>query len=64
MKYPNVQPQPFFPDIERGVLERWETEQAFQASIDLREGADEFVFYDGPPFANGLPRTATSSPGS
>ena len=55
MKYPNVQPQPLFPDVERKVLARWETERTFQASVDLREGADEFVFYDGPPFANGLP---------
>jgi isoleucyl-tRNA synthetase len=55
VKYPNVQPQPSFPDLEREVLARWEAEHSFQASIDRREGADEFVFYDGPPFANGLP---------
>jgi isoleucyl-tRNA synthetase len=53
----SVQPSPNFPDLEREVLEYWEKDQTFQASIDQRveEDAEEFVFYDGPPFANGLP---------
>ena len=55
MNYPNVQPQPSFPDLEQQVLARWETDHTFLESIDQREGNDEFVFYDGPPFANGLP---------
>jgi isoleucyl-tRNA synthetase len=51
---------PRFPAIERDVLAYWERDGTFQASIDNRAGtpdspADEFVFYDGPPFANGLP---------
>lgn len=55
--YPAPSTQPDFPAIERKILERWKAEGTFQASIDQRadEGADEFVFYDGPPFANGLP---------
>ena len=44
-----------FPDMEQRVLEFWEADKTFQASIDARDGAPEFVFYDGPPFANGLP---------
>ena len=55
MTYPNVQPQPSFPDMERGILASWDAEHTFQTSIDRRNGADEYVFYDGPPFANGLP---------
>ena len=50
-----VEPSPRFPEIEREVLEFWEQDGTFQASIDQREGAEEWVFYDGPPFANGLP---------
>ncbi|MBD8102685.1 isoleucine--tRNA ligase [Plantibacter sp. CFBP 8775] len=50
-----VTPSPSFPSIEEGVLARWATDGTFQASIDQREGAPEWVFYDGPPFANGLP---------
>nr|WP_201470057.1 isoleucine--tRNA ligase [Microbacterium hydrocarbonoxydans] len=51
----SVAPSPRFPQIEREVLDFWETDQTFRASIEQREGADEWVFYDGPPFANGLP---------
>ncbi|NQX27576.1 isoleucine--tRNA ligase [Microbacteriaceae bacterium VKM Ac-2854] len=50
-----VNPSPRFPAIEDGVLEFWKNDGTFQASIDQREGAPEWVFYDGPPFANGLP---------
>jgi len=52
-----VNPSPSFPEIEKGILEYWEKSGTFQESIDQRkaEGAEEFVFYDGPPFANGLP---------
>lgn len=51
----SVAPSPRFPEIERDVLEYWHTDQTFRASIEQREGNDEWVFYDGPPFANGLP---------
>ena len=50
-----VQPSPRFPAIEEQVLEFWKRDGTFQASVDNREGAPEWVFYDGPPFANGLP---------
>lgn len=50
-----VVPSPRFPEIEREILAFWEADQTFRASIEQREGADEWVFYDGPPFANGLP---------
>ncbi|WP_395656886.1 isoleucine--tRNA ligase [Nocardioides sp.] len=54
-----VPSSPRFPEIEERVLAYWEQDGTFQASVDQREagedGANEFVFYDGPPFANGLP---------
>jgi len=50
-----VTPSPRFPEIERDVLAFWEADDTFRASIAQREGAEEWVFYDGPPFANGLP---------
>lgn len=50
-----VVPSPRFPDLERDVLAFWEQDDTFRASIAQRDGADEWVFYDGPPFANGLP---------
>ena len=50
--------RPDFPGVERAVLKYWATDKTFQASLDNRptdNAAGEFVFYDGPPFANGLP---------
>lgn len=44
-----------FPALEREVLSRWEREHTFEQSIAAREGGKEYVFYDGPPFATGLP---------
>ncbi|MEM9746155.1 MAG: isoleucine--tRNA ligase [Actinomycetota bacterium] len=59
MSYPNVDPQPDFPSLERAILEKWEADSTFERSIAQRDpgvdGSNEFVFYDGPPFANGLP---------
>ena len=50
-----VTPSPSFPAVEQGILAFWKGDDTFQASIDQRDGCDEWVFYDGPPFANGLP---------
>ena len=50
-----VNPSPSFPAVEESILDFWATDGTFQASLAQRAGAEEFVFYDGPPFANGLP---------
>ena len=56
---PKLTASPDFPKLEERVLRYWEADGTFQASIDNRpagvDGENEFVFYDGPPFANGLP---------
>lgn len=44
-----------FPKMEEEVLRFWHQHDTFRKSLKLREGAKEFVFYDGPPFATGLP---------
>jgi len=51
----SVAPSPRFPQIEEEILDFWKTDDTFRASVEQREGAPEWVFYDGPPFANGLP---------
>jgi isoleucyl-tRNA synthetase len=53
--YPTVNPSPSFPELEENILAVWEAQRTFEASVEGRAGAPEFVFYDGPPFANGLP---------
>ncbi|MDT0165115.1 isoleucine--tRNA ligase [Actinotalea sp. AC32] len=54
-----VPASPDLPALEKDVLAHWAEDGTFQASIDARpagdDGANEYVFYDGPPFANGLP---------
>lgn len=50
-----VTPSPSFPAIESNVLAFWQADNTFRESIRQREGAKEWVFNDGPPFANGLP---------
>jgi isoleucyl-tRNA synthetase len=46
---------PKFPELELDVLDYWDSDDTFRASVARRDGALEYVFYDGPPFANGLP---------
>ena len=41
--------------IDREVLELWKREDPFEASLKWREGAPRFIFYEGPPSANGMP---------
>jgi len=57
--YPHVPSQPNLPSLETEVLEAWRRDGTFEASVAARAAGDngdnEFVFYDGPPFANGLP---------
>ncbi|HJM28108.1 MAG TPA: isoleucine--tRNA ligase [Acidimicrobiales bacterium] len=54
-QYPNVGSKPDLPEIEKNILSKWEAENTFQSTVDEKPLDSEFVFYDGPPFANGLP---------
>ena len=53
--YTPVDPKAEFPKQEEEVLKYWKENDTFKKSVAQREGAEEFVFYDGPPFATGLP---------
>ncbi|MBO5762944.1 MAG: class I tRNA ligase family protein, partial [Lentisphaeria bacterium] len=44
-----------FSEMEKTILAYWQAENVFEKSLANREGAPEYVFYDGPPFATGLP---------
>ena len=48
-------PSPNLPALENRIIEFWRKDDTFRASIAQRESDPEYVFYDGPPFANGLP---------
>ena len=51
----SVVASPNLPALEHEVLAHWAANDTFRRSVAQREGCDEWVFYDGPPFANGLP---------
>ncbi len=58
--YPKADVSPDFAKLEEAILARWKAEGTFKASIEKNPASkdgksNEFVFYDGPPFANGLP---------
>jgi isoleucyl-tRNA synthetase len=50
-----VDPEQSFPELEERVLERWRERRVFERSLEQRRGAEQFVFYEGPPTANGRP---------
>ena len=55
-RFPTVESKPDFTQIEQKILKFWEQNRVFEQSVTQREaGSNEYVFYDGPPFANGLP---------
>jgi len=50
-----VDPGQSFPALEESILERWRERDVFGESVRRRQGAEPFVFYEGPPTANGRP---------
>lgn len=54
MKYPEYK-QLNLPEIDSQILQTWDAEQTFEQSVSTREGKPDFVFYEGPPSANGMP---------
>ena len=54
-RYRSVDPSQSFPELEEQILERWRERDVFHESVRRREGCPEFVFYEGPPTANGPP---------
>ncbi len=62
--YKSVDPKVNFPAMEEAVLAFWEEEGIFKKSLEQRRGQKEFVFYDGPPFATGLPHFGHFVPGT
>jgi isoleucyl-tRNA synthetase len=50
-----------FPALEVELMRRWKEEGTFQRSLELRNGRPRFVFYEGPPTANGMPAPSRTS---
>jgi isoleucyl-tRNA synthetase len=54
-RFKRVDPKVDFPAMEREILEFWRSAGIFEKSLRLRNGAPEWMFYEGPPTANGRP---------
>lgn len=61
--FENLNSKVRFPEIEEKVLKFWEDNKIFEKSLEETKNNDEFVFYDGPPFATGLPHYGHFVPG-
>jgi len=55
MKFPEYSSDYSFPDFEEKILEYWNSNKIFEKSLDEQKYKKDFHFYDGPPFATGLP---------
>ncbi len=55
MPFDPVDPKQSLPSLEKGILRYWKEEDVFKRSIHKRSEGENFSFYDGPPFATGLP---------
>src|SRR5688500_19398312 len=53
--YRSVDPRQNFPELEEGIMARWRERDVFKESMRRRQGAEPWVFYEGPPTANGRP---------
>jgi isoleucyl-tRNA synthetase len=57
--FTKVESKPVFPELEKSVLKRWQSEHTFEKSLERSKENPEFVFYDGPPFPTGSPHYGT-----
>ncbi|PIP66711.1 isoleucine--tRNA ligase, partial [Candidatus Peregrinibacteria bacterium CG22_combo_CG10-13_8_21_14_all_44_10] len=55
MPFQKVDPKQHFPSMEEKLIRHWKENKTFEKSVDQRSKDKEYVFYDGPPFATGLP---------
>ncbi|HMR01541.1 MAG TPA: class I tRNA ligase family protein, partial [Candidatus Gracilibacteria bacterium] len=53
--FQSVDPKQSFPELEHQMLEAWDKNKTFEKSVEARKDGEKYVFFDGPPFANGLP---------
>ncbi|MGL1893311.1 MAG: isoleucine--tRNA ligase [Spirochaetaceae bacterium] len=62
--YKQVDPRVSFPKMEEEILKFWNQNDIFKKSIEQREGCQEYIMFDGPPFATGLPHFGHFVPGT
>ena len=55
MSFRSISSKILFPELEHSILKLWKEKDVFSRSIEEKSEERRFVFYDGPPFATGLP---------
>lgn len=55
MSFKKVDPKQSLPEMEKEILKFWQENKIFEKSLEIRKDAQEYTFYDGPPFATGTP---------
>lgn len=55
MSFKKVDPKQSLPEMEKEILKFWDENKIFEKSLEIRKDAQAYTFYDGPPFATGLP---------
>jgi isoleucyl-tRNA synthetase len=55
MNFKKVSSSQKFPEMEKEIIDFWETNKIFEKSLEIRKDSKEYSFYDGPPFATGAP---------
>ena len=55
-----VDPKQSFPKVENEILAYWKKNEIFEKSVQARKKKKKYIFFDGPPFANGLPQDRKS----
>jgi isoleucyl-tRNA synthetase len=64
MKFNDIPKNVNFPELEKSILQFWKENMMFEKSLEKTKGKPQFVFYDGPPFATGLPHYGHILPGT
>lgn len=59
-----VKPDVHFPTLEKNILDFWKRNEIVHKGLSANQGKERFVFYDGPPFATGLPHYGNILPGT
>src|SRR4030043_923665 len=55
MSFKKIDPKQSFPELEEGILKFWEEQKIFEKSVEKNSADKLFIFYEGPPTANGVP---------
>ena len=54
MTFRNLSTKMYLPDLDHEILRLWKEKDVFKRSVESKSTDDNYIFYDGPPFATGF----------